>query len=118
MNNKSFTYQSITDLSKLLKNKIISPVELTNHFLNKLENEGSDYNAVAHINRSSAITQAKEAEANIMKNKYLGELHGIPFAAKDLLSTNDGSPTSWGAKPFIDNVYNVESTVISNLKNL
>ena len=41
MNNKSFTYQSITDLSKLLKNKIISPVELTNHFLNKLENEGS-----------------------------------------------------------------------------
>ncbi len=69
MNNKSFTYQSITELSKLLKNKIISPVELTNHFLSKLENEGSDYNAVAHINRSSAITQAKEAEASIMKKK-------------------------------------------------
>ena len=117
MNNKSFTYQSITELSKLLKNKIISPVELTNHFLSKLENEGSDYNAVAHINRSSAITQAKEAEASIMKKKYLGRLHGIPFAAKDLLSTNDGSPTSWGAKPFVENVYNVESTVISNLKN-
>ncbi len=115
--NKSFKYQSISELSKLLKNKTISPVELTSYFLDKLETQGSDYNAIAHINRSSAINQAKKAESQIMKDQYIGSLHGIPFAAKDLLSTNDGSPTSWGAKPFINNIYNIESTVISNLKN-
>lgn len=117
MKNNNFSYTSISDLSKLIQNKDVSPVELTNFFIEKLVNEGPSYNAVAHINEKSAIEQAKNAEKLILNNEYLGPLHGIPFAAKDLLATNDGSPTSWGAKPLIKQKFDIESTIITNLKN-
>ena len=113
--NNQFSYCSISELSNLIKNKKISPVELTQYFLNKLETIGPQYNAIAHINKKSALKQAEIAEKKIINNEYLGSLHGIPFAAKDLLSTNDGSPTSWGAKPFLNQHYEIESTIITKL---
>ena len=50
--NNQFSYCSISELSNLIKNKKISPVELTQYFLNKLETIGPQYNAIAHINKN------------------------------------------------------------------
>jgi len=115
--NNQFSFCSISELSNLIKNKKISPIELTRYFLNKLETNGPQYNAIAHINKKSALKQAELAEKKIFNNEYLGSLHGIPYAAKDLLSTNDGSPTTWGAKPFLNQHYEVESTIITKLNS-
>ena len=52
--NNQFSYCSISELSNLIKSKKVSPVELTQYFLNKLETNGPEYNAIAHINKKSA----------------------------------------------------------------
>ena len=80
--NNQFSFCSISELSNLIKNKKISPIELTRYFLNKLETNGPQYNAIAHINKKSALKQAEVAEKKIFNNEYLGSLHGIPYAAK------------------------------------
>ena len=63
------------------------------------------------------MKQAEKAEKKIFNDEYLGSLHGIPYAAKDLLSTNDGSRTTWGAKPFLNQSYEIESTIITKLNS-
>jgi aspartyl-tRNA(Asn)/glutamyl-tRNA(Gln) amidotransferase subunit A len=50
-----------------------------------------------------------------MAGKYRGPLHGIPYGAKDLLATK-GIPTTWGAPPFRDQVFDYDATVIRKLR--
>src|SRR5262249_24883875 len=51
----------------------------------------------------------------IDRGHYRGPLHGIPYAAKDLLATK-GIPTTWGAKPYENQVFDYDATVIENLR--
>ena len=111
-----YVFKPIRDLAEQVRSKQISPVELTETFLNRLENIGDKYNAVATITRDLALKQAKEAEKEIMSGKYRGPLHGIPYGAKDLLATSGGIPTTWGAAPFKDQTFEKDATVIQKLE--
>ena len=90
-------FMSIRDLSALIRAKDLSPVELTETFLTRLEQLGPQYNAVVTVTRDRAMQQARRAEREIMAGHYRGPLHGLPYGAKDLLATSDGIPTTWGA---------------------
>src|SRR6202011_1217942 len=52
----------------------------------------------------------------IHRGHYRGPLHGIPYAARDLLAVK-GIPTTWGAKPFADQVFDYNATVIEHLNH-
>ncbi len=96
---KSPIYTSISQLSKQLKSGKLSPVQLTETFLTRLETIGPRLNAVVTVTRNLALKQARKAEKEIEEGDYHGPLHGVPWGAKDLLSTKD-IPTTWGAEPF------------------
>jgi Asp-tRNA(Asn)/Glu-tRNA(Gln) amidotransferase A subunit family amidase len=62
-----------------------------------------------------ALTQAAEADAEIRAGKYRGPLHGIPYGVKDLFAAK-GVLTTWGAKPYENQVFDYDSTVVARLR--
>ena len=68
------------------------------------------------MTRERALEQARRADAEIAAGIYRGPLHGIPYGAKDLLATSGGIPTTWGAEPFRDQVFDYDATVVRRLE--
>src|SRR5437763_11000115 len=77
-------FSSITELATQIRSRRISPVELTESYLARLESIGKRLNAVATIMHDSALAEARAAESEIKHGRYRGPLHGIPYGAKDL----------------------------------
>ena len=92
-----------------------SAVELARFFLDRLERYGKPLNAVVTITRDLAIEQAARADREIALGIDRGALHGIPYGAKDLLATA-GIPTSWGAAPLKEQVFEKDATVVRRLR--
>ena len=110
-------YLSVTELAKRIESKRLSPVELTQAYLDRSQKLGPRFNAYARLTPEIAMEQAKAAEKEIQRGHYRGPLHGIPYAAKDLLSVK-GLPTTWGAKPYANQVFDYDSTVIEHLNRV
>lgn len=108
-------YLPLSELARRIEAKKLSPVELTESYLARSEKFGPALNAYALLTPEIALEQAHKAEAEIRRGHYRGPLHGMPFAAKDLLAVR-GLPTTWGAKPFAKQVIDYDSAVITNLK--
>ncbi|MEW6736648.1 MAG: amidase [Acidobacteriota bacterium] len=115
MLSEDILYSSVRELSKLLRTRKISPVELTESYLSRLERLGEQLGAVVTITRELALAEARRAEQEIIRGRYRGPLHGIPYGAKDLLATKD-IPTSWGAEPYRNQVFDQDATVIKRLR--
>ncbi len=113
---KSPIYTPISELSHQIRRGKLSPVELTETFLDRLESIGPRLNAVVTITRSLALKQANKTEKEIEEGNYRGPLHGVPWGAKDLLSTRAIS-TTWGAEPFRNRVIDVDATVVVRLRD-
>jgi len=107
-------YLPISELAKRIETKKLSPVELTQLYLDRSAKLGPKLNAFARLTPDLALEQAKAAEKEIQHGHYRGPLHGIPYAAKDLLAVK-GIPTTWGAKPYADQVFDYDATVIEHL---
>ena len=110
-------YLSVTELAKRIESKKLSPVELTQIYLERSQKLGPRFHAYATLTPEIALAQAKNAEKEIRRGHYRGPLHGIPYAAKDLLAVK-GVPTTWGAKPYADQVFDDNATVIDHLNNV
>jgi aspartyl-tRNA(Asn)/glutamyl-tRNA(Gln) amidotransferase subunit A len=110
-------YLSVTELAKRIESKTLSPVELTETYLERSQRLGPRFNAYARLTPEIALQQAKAAEKEIKRGHYRGPLHGIPYAAKDLLAVK-GLPTTWGAKPYANQVFDFHSTVIEHLNSV
>ncbi len=111
-----YVFKSIRELGGLVKSRQVSPVELAETFLDRLESIGPTYNAVVTVTRDLAMEQARRAESEIASGDYRSPLHGIPWGAKDLLATSGGIPTTWGAAPFRDQVFDYDATVVRKLR--
>ena len=110
-------FLTVSELAKRIESKKLSPVELTKHFLERSEKLGPRYNAYARLTPDIALAQAAAAEKEIQHGHYRGPLHGIPYAAKDLLAVR-GVPVTWGAKPFANQVFDYDATVIEHLNRV
>jgi Asp-tRNA(Asn)/Glu-tRNA(Gln) amidotransferase A subunit family amidase len=113
---ESVLYAPVGDLAKQIASKQLSPVELTESYLERSEKLGPRLNAYAQLTPTVALAQAQASEKEIRRGHYRGPLHGIPYAAKDLLSVKD-IPTTWGAKPFANQVFDYNATVIDHLSH-
>ena len=85
---------SVSELSKGLKNRDFSSVELTQHYLNRIDH--SDLNSFITVTEDLALSQAREADTMLAKGKA-NNLTGIPYAHKDIFCTK-GIKTSAGSK--------------------
>jgi aspartyl-tRNA(Asn)/glutamyl-tRNA(Gln) amidotransferase subunit A len=107
-------FAGVAEIGRRLRAKEFSAVELTRAFCDRLERLGPRYNALALSLRTSALRKADDVDDDIKVGRNRGPLHGVPYAAKDLLSVN-GQITTWGAKPYAAQVFDFDATVISKL---
>jgi aspartyl-tRNA(Asn)/glutamyl-tRNA(Gln) amidotransferase subunit A len=115
MLNEDVLYLPVTRLSAEIRARRIAPVELTQAYLNRIEALEPKLNAFVTVTSELALEQAHQAESEIAAGKIRGPLHGIPYGAKDLLATL-GIRTTWGAKPFEDQVFDFDATVVRLLR--
>src|SRR6201998_1598919 len=110
-------YLTVNELARRIESKKLSPVDLTQAYLDRSQKFGPRFNAYARLTPEIALDQAKAAEKEIHRGHYRGPLHGIPYAAKDLLAVK-GVPCTWGAKPYANQVFDYDATVIAHLKRV
>jgi aspartyl-tRNA(Asn)/glutamyl-tRNA(Gln) amidotransferase subunit A len=108
-------FASITELAPRLAAKEVSPVELTEAMLARIERHDPDLNAYITVTADSARHAARAAEAAIMAGHALGPLHGIPVALKDLYATR-GVATTYGSPLFADWVPDFDGAAVERLK--
>lgn len=108
-------YQPVAELSERIRRGQLSPVELTESYLDRLERLGPRLGAVATLTADLALEQARQAEREIAAGRYRGPLHGIPYGVKDLVATR-GLPTTWGAPPYKDQVFDYDGAVVRRLR--
>lgn len=108
-------FMPVHELAPRIRERKLSPVTLTEAFLERSESVGKRLNAYATLMPERARAEAHEAEKDIAAGKYRGPLHGIPYAAKDLLAAK-GAPTSWGAVPFAGQTFDYDANVIRRLR--
>ena len=92
-------YQSAGELSRLVQRKEVSPVEIVDAHLARIEATERVLNSFITLLPEQARAAARQAEAQIRAGNYLGPLHGIPVGLKDLFNTG-GVRTTSGSRIF------------------
>ena len=105
---------SVRTLGDAIRERRISPVELTERYLERCRTLGKRLNAFVTLTPELALRQANDAEAEIRAGNYRGPLHGVPYAVKDLVAVK-GYPTTWGAVPYARQSFDYNATVIERL---
>ncbi len=106
---------SITQLGEQIRKRTVSPVEVTQAYLTRVQTLDSKLNSYITVTAERALQEAKAAEAQIHGGTYLGPLHGIPLAHKDIIATK-GIKTTCGSKVLKDQVPDYDATVIARLR--
>ena len=107
-------YKTITEAAELIRSRKVSPVEVTGEILNRIGELDGRYRAYATLMAEHAMDKARKAEREIGDGRYLGPLHGVPVAVKDLCFT-EGVRTMGGCKVLADHVPTYDSTVVRSL---
>jgi aspartyl-tRNA(Asn)/glutamyl-tRNA(Gln) amidotransferase subunit A len=107
--------QTILELAPLLRQKKISPLELTHASLDRVEKQNPALNAFITVTAESALAAARAAEAEIARGEWRGPLHGIPIALKDLIDTA-GVRTTAASERHKDRIPTEDAEVVRRLK--
>ena len=99
----------------LIRDKKLSPVELTAAFLDNIERLDGTLQAYITVLSDHAMAEAKQAEAEIQRGEYRGPMHGIPIALKDLYDTA-GVRTTASSRVTADRVPTEDATTTARLK--
>ncbi len=102
--------------SALVRDRTISPVELVDHYLDRIDRHDGALGAFVTVTADTARAAAKEAEARVMRSdvEELPLLHGVPTAFKDLTATA-GVPTKFGSLALADNIPPFDADVVKLL---
>jgi len=109
------TLLSISEVFKRIETGEISPVELVERSLTRIEQINDKLNAFVTVVPERARQAAKEAETEIRSGKYRGPLHGIPIGIKDIIDT-EGIVTTYGSIIFKEHIPKRDATVVTRLK--
>ena len=112
---EDIAFAPVTKLASLVRARKVTSTELTRMYLVRLKKYGPRLECVITLTEDLALAQAKRADEEIAAGRYRGPLHGIPYGAKDLLDTKR-IRTTWGSKPYIDQVPDHNATVIERLE--
>ena len=108
-------YLSLTEASALIKARRLSPVELTQAILDRIDRLDPAVGAFITVTRDEAQRAARAAEQEIASGHYRGPLHGIPFGVKDTHYTK-GIRTTANTPVLLDFVPDFDATVVARLK--
>ena len=105
---------NLTDIVKAIKTRELSPVEVAEMFLERIERLNPALNAVVTI-APDVIERARAAEAALMRGDEVGALHGVPVTIKDTIETA-GLRTTSGSAVRADYVPSVDAPAVARLK--
>jgi Asp-tRNA(Asn)/Glu-tRNA(Gln) amidotransferase A subunit family amidase len=105
-----------TELAAMIKKKKVSPVEVVDAVLERIEKLNPRLNAFVTLTDTAARREAKAAERALGKRSArLGPLHGVPFSVKDLVNTK-GVRTTFGTPFYRDNVPTEDAPMVERMK--
>ena len=112
---KDIFYSDATQLAGMIRSREISPVEVMQAHIDRIEATNPDINAIVTM-ADNAMRQAVAAEAAVMRGDDLGPLHGVPFTVKDSIDTA-GVVTQRGSPIFKNRLPDEDATSVARLKN-
>ena len=109
------TYMPATQLVRAIKSGQVSSVEVTQHFLQRIERLDSRLNSYLALRPEQALDDARAADDAVARGWATGPLHGVPISIKDLELTK-GMPSTMGSALFRDRVPEIDSIVVERVK--
>lgn len=106
---------SLREVAGALRERKLSPVELTRMSLERIAADEPKLNAFVRVTADRAMAAARQAEREILAGQWRGELHGVPVAVKDLYDMA-GLPTTCSSKVRHDHVAAVDSACVARLE--
>lgn len=108
-------YLSIAEAAGRIRSRDLSPVELTEACLRRIDEADGRLNAFIKVTADAARASAREAAEQVARGEYLGPLHGVPLALKDLFDVA-GVRTTAASKILADNVASADSGATKRLR--
>ncbi|MDN7246169.1 amidase [Planococcus shenhongbingii] len=113
---EELVFKSITEIGDLYRSKKVSPVEVTNTVLKRLDELNPKLNAFITVMAEKALQKAHEAEEVFMKGETAGKLYGIPISIKDIFRTK-GIKTTAGSRILKDYIPDEDSALYNTLND-
>jgi aspartyl-tRNA(Asn)/glutamyl-tRNA(Gln) amidotransferase subunit A len=107
-------FLTIAEAGALISKRELSPVELVESRLQRIERFDGELHSFIRVLREPALAAARSAEAEIMAGRWRGPLHGIPIGLKDIYETK-GVATTGHSKVMIDHVPQQDATSVLRL---
>ncbi|HAB24095.1 MAG TPA: amidase, partial [Pantoea sp.] len=111
---KEIFFSDATRLAELIRRRDISPVEVMQAHLDRIEETNPQVNAIVTV-AAGALKEARAAEAAVMAGEPLGPLHGVPFTVKDSIDTA-GVMTQRGSPIFKNRLPTEDATSVARIK--
>ncbi|QYJ15537.1 Acylamidase [Rubrobacter xylanophilus DSM 9941] len=106
---EELSYMSTAELARHIRSAQLSPVEVVNAFIERIEERNPSLNALVYFGFDEARQRAQEAERALTSGEELGVLHGVPTAMKDLFDFKPGWKSTFGGiralKDFVMDAY-------------
>ena len=113
---KPLDFISVSELSGLIKKKEVSPKEILDNTLRKIEKLDPILNSFAFLDIKGAKVLAEQSEKRMMNGELLSELDGIPTSIKDLIAQKD-LPQRFGSKTTSENLVSADAPSVERLRN-
>lgn len=111
----ALAFLSATGLAQRVQQKQISAVELTRHYIARIEKFDGALNAVVVRDFERALEAAKSADASLARGRRLGPLHGVPMTVKEAFDVS-GLATTWGVPEHRDHIAARDAAAVTQLK--
>ena len=102
-------YLSASEIGRLVNNKQITPTEVLDYFIERINKYNDKVNAFVYTKFDYAYEKAKELESRLNKGENLGVFAGVPFALKDFLPSKKGWTHTYGGVKCLERVDEVDS---------
>ena len=108
-------FLSADELARKIRDKEISSLELTDHYINRIEKLDDRINAVVVRDFDRALAAASKADKELAKGNIAGPLHGVPVTVKEAFNIA-GLATTWGIPDLKDNIAEADAEVVKRVR--
>jgi aspartyl-tRNA(Asn)/glutamyl-tRNA(Gln) amidotransferase subunit A len=108
-------FLSAADLAAKIRKREVSPVEVVDSTLRRIEASQPTLNALITVSADAARAAARAAQTAVMRGEAVGPLHGVPVSVKDIINTA-GIRTTFGSRLMAENVPTADAVAVARLK--
>lgn len=106
---------SALELAQSIRDKEFSSVELTQHYIERIERYDGEINAVVVRRFEQALAEAAEADQALARGEANGPLHGVPMTIKESYVIAD-TPATWGLEAFKNNIADEDGLAVKRFR--